>query len=222
MRLDEFENIELEEDWRKKVAAGALGLAALSGLPNLSPSNLPQGYKASHQLPKPQRPLTKIENYLAKTGKQAGMAGHEIAQLLAQASHETGNFMAMEEQGDKKYLLHNYWNNVPMRKALGNKHPSDAIRYKGRGFIQLTGRGNYERMGKLLKIDLLNHPELAKRPDIASKIAVQYFKDRIEPSVQDFNNTQAVTKKINPHDKPESVKDRDDKFQQYKNLLGMN
>jgi len=221
MRLDEFENIELEEDWRKKVAAGALGLAALSGLPNLSPSNLPQGYKASHQLPKPQRPLTQIENYLAKTAQQAGMKGHELAQLLAQASHETGNFVAMEEQGDKKYLMHRYWNNIPMRKALGNKHPSDAIRYKGRGFIQLTGRGNYERMGKILKIDLLNHPELAKRPDIASKIAVQYFKDRVEPNVQDFSNTQAVTKKINPHDKPASTQDRDDKFQQYKNLLSV-
>jgi putative chitinase len=168
----------------------------------------------------PARKLTGVEDMLKKTAQQAGMKGHEVAQFLAQTAHETGNFMAMEEQGDKKYLMHRYWNNVPMRKALGNKHPSDAVRYKGRGFIQLTGRGNYARMGKLLNVDLLNHPELAKRPDVAAKIAVAYFQDRVEPNVQDFSDTKAVTKKINPHDKAASTKDRDDKFKQYNNLLG--
>ena len=106
-----------------------------------------------------------------------------------------------------------------MRKALGNIHKSDAIRYKGRGFIQLTGRANYARMSKLLGIDLIHNPEKASHYDVATKIAIQYFKDRIEPNVQDFSNTQAVTKKINPHDKLTSTQDRDAKYQQYKNLL---
>lgn len=43
-----------------------------------------------------------------------------------------------------------------------------------RDIIQLTGRDNYARAGKALGLDLVNHPELVERPDIAAKVAVWY------------------------------------------------
>jgi predicted chitinase len=64
------------------------------------------------------------------------------------------------------------------RKDLGNTQPGDGPRYKGRGFIQLTGRANYAAYGKKLGIDLVGNPDLALRPDIAAKIVVAYWKDR--------------------------------------------
>lgn len=64
------------------------------------------------------------------------------------------------------------------RKDLGNYVPGDGVKYKGRGFIQLTGRANYESYGKKFSIDLVCHPELALDIETSAMILAQYFKDR--------------------------------------------
>lgn len=63
------------------------------------------------------------------------------------------------------------------RRSLGNTEPGDGERFKGRGFIQLTGRANYADMGKKLEVDLVGNPDLANDPEIASRIFAQYIKD---------------------------------------------
>jgi putative chitinase len=68
-----------------------------------------------------------------------------------------------------------------------------------------------------LGIDLLNQPELAERPDIAAKIAVWYWQTRVKPHINNFNDTKAVTKKINPALR--GLQDRHAKFIDYKNIL---
>ena len=76
-------------------------------------------------------------------------------------------------QGPEAFAHRIYGN----RKDLGNESndPNEAYKYRGRGLIQLTGRGNYEKYGKLLGIDLVNNPELANNPVIAQKIATSYY-----------------------------------------------
>jgi predicted chitinase len=76
-------------------------------------------------------------------------------------------------QGPEAFAHRIYGN----RKNLGNESndPNEAYKYRGRGLIQLTGRGNYEKYGKLLGIDLVNNPELANDPVIAQKIASSYY-----------------------------------------------
>lgn len=64
------------------------------------------------------------------------------------------------------------------RKDLGNINPGDGQKFKGRGFIQLTGRTNYTTYGDKLNIDLVDHPELALTNTTAAQILAQYFKDR--------------------------------------------
>lgn len=64
------------------------------------------------------------------------------------------------------------------RKDLGNYCPGDGPKYKGRGYIQLTGRKNYESYGKAIGVDLVCHPELALDVTNAAKILTIYFKDK--------------------------------------------
>jgi len=64
------------------------------------------------------------------------------------------------------------------RTSLGNTQKGDGRKYKGRGYIQLTGRANYDFYGRKLGIDLVNKPELALDPDISARIFVEYFKER--------------------------------------------
>ena len=64
------------------------------------------------------------------------------------------------------------------RKDLGNYCPGDGVKYKGRGYIQLTGRANYEAFGKALELDLVCKPDLALDIKISAKILALYFKNR--------------------------------------------
>jgi len=52
---------------------------------------------------------------------------------------------------------------------------NDTRPYTGRGYIQLTGSGNYGDAGKYLGIDLLGHPELAQSIEWSAKIATWYW-----------------------------------------------
>ena len=66
------------------------------------------------------------------------------------------------------------------RADLGNRGRPDGARYKGRGFIQLTGRANYVRLGPLVgQADLLaREPERANEPGIASDILAAFLASR--------------------------------------------
>ena len=62
---------------------------------------------------------------------------------------------------------------------MGNDHPGDGYTYRGRGYVQLTGKENYAAAGKALGLDLVKHPELAAEPKNASKIATWYWENRV-------------------------------------------
>ena len=63
------------------------------------------------------------------------------------------------------------------RKDLGNTQIGDGKRFKGRGYIQLTGRNNYTRYGLILGIDLVNNPTQALEINTSAKILSIYFKE---------------------------------------------
>lgn len=64
------------------------------------------------------------------------------------------------------------------RRDIGNRGAPDGERYRGRGYVQLTGRANYERYGKLLGVKLAEKPELAGDPAIAGNILAAFLKDK--------------------------------------------
>lgn len=89
-----------------------------------------------------------------------------LAYMLATVWHETAKTVQpIEEYGKGKTR--------PYGKKL--KHSGVAYSapdkvYYGRGFVQLTWYENYQLLGRLLKVDLLNKPELALDINISTKI----------------------------------------------------
>jgi len=75
------------------------------------------------------------------------------------------------------------FNKYDRRHDLGNLGPPDGARFRGRGFIQLTGRKNYKLYGSLLGYDLIGNPELANAPQPAAQILAAYIKEN-EPLIR--------------------------------------
>ena len=64
------------------------------------------------------------------------------------------------------------------RRDLGNQGAGDGAKFCGRGFIQLTGRHNYQKYGQALGKDLMNNPTLANDPTIAGQLLATFIKDK--------------------------------------------
>ena len=175
------------------------------------------------------------EKFLTGAAVAAGIKGEELAQFLAQTAHESNNFKSMIEYGDSDYFkkyepkfvkdkktkkvildpkTKKPKNFNPKATRLGNDMPGDGAKYKGRGYIQLTGKYNYEQAGKALGLDLVKNPQLVEKPEIAAKVAVWFWQNRVKPKVDDFGNTKAATKPINPGLK--HLDQRKEKFQDFK------
>lgn len=111
------------------------------------------------------------------------------AHFLAQVCEESWGLSDMkEEQSGAEY---------EGRKNLGNTHPGDGVRFKGRGLIQLTGRANYQRMGHELNLDLVGSPGLAETPAVAVETACRYWLDRKLNQLADLDDLKGITRRVN-------------------------
>lgn len=111
------------------------------------------------------------------------------AHFLAQVLHESGGFIYKEEIASGKAY--------EGRADLGNTQPGDGVRFKGRGWIQLTGRANYRKFGAMIGVDLENKPLLAATEENAAKLACAYWTDRKLNEKADADDLVGITKRIN-------------------------
>lgn len=66
------------------------------------------------------------------------------------------------------------------RRDLGNQGAPDGAQFCGRGYVQLTGRANYQQFGNALepKVDLIASPEKAGNQDIAANLLALFLADK--------------------------------------------
>jgi putative chitinase len=104
----------------------------------------------------------------------AGLPGCWTAYMLATSWHETnGTMQPIDEIGGPIYFKRMYDINgarPSIARQLGNLKPGDGVLYHGRGYDQITGRGNYRRMGVILGLPLEAEPERVLNPAIASRV----------------------------------------------------
>lgn len=130
-------------------------------------------------------PVNNIKQNLPFVLQALGDAGlgdtDMILMALATIRAETGIFMPISEYKSK-------FNTSPLghfdlydnRHDLGNQGPPDGASFKGRGYIQLTGRTNYQIHGAAIGMgnQLIDDPEMANQPDIAAKLLASFLKSK--------------------------------------------
>lgn len=140
-----------------------------------------------------------------------------ISHWLAQFAHESGGFKRFEE--DLRYTagrLCAVWPsrfpslaaaqpfaNNPEALAnkvyggrMGNEQPGDGWLFRGRG-PQLTGRDNYTACASRTGLDLINHPDLAAKPENFVHIACDFWAQNCCNALADQDDIRAITAVIN-------------------------
>jgi|APDOM4702015159_1054818.scaffolds.fasta_scaffold04347_2 predicted chitinase len=93
------------------------------------------------------------------------------AYMLATVKHECADtWQPIVERGPRSYF-DQYETGTAKGRRLGNTAPGDGYRFRGRGYVQITGRANYARLTRELGLgpdaNLEDDPDQALRPAIA-------------------------------------------------------
>lgn len=159
------------------------------------------------------------ESQLLAAAAAAGITRpKELANFMAQVSHESNGLNKMEES----FRYTRNISQIPVQSAWregakvletarlgalqgrpeklaelmyggrnGNDQPGEGYLYRGRGYMQLTGKDNYREAGEALNLDLVKHPELAAEPNNAARIAIWYWQNRVPESAREDVKTAA-------------------------------
>lgn len=165
-----------------------------------------------------------------------------LAHFLAQCAHESGNFKAVNENlnyssdGLKKIFPKYFPGNLSEsyarqpekiasrvyggRMGNGDETTKEGFKFRGRGYIQLTGKDNYKKFGDFIKEDILSNPDLvATKYPLAS--AAFFFNNNNLWSICDKGaddaTVTAVTKRVNGG--VIGLSDRIKHFKEYYQLL---
>jgi putative chitinase len=129
--------------------------------------------------------------------RDLGQAMHEhgittrrrAAMFVAQVAHESGGFRYREEiASGARY---------EGRRDLGNTQQGDGRRFKGRSYLQITGRANYAAVSRALGVDFVARPQRLALPRYAAKAAAWWWQTHGLNELADTGNFTAVTRRVN-------------------------
>lgn len=187
----------------------------------------------------PDAVLAQIPDTAAKFGITNTL---RLAHFLAQCGHESGGFKAVQENlnysadGLKKIFGKYFPGNLnesyarqpekiaarvyASRMGNGDEASKEGFKFRGRGYIQLTGKSNYASFDKFVEDDIMANPDLvATKYPLAS--AAWFFNNNKLWSICDQGATDAVvtsvTKRVNGG--TIGLADRIKHFKEYYNLI---
>lgn len=184
-----------------------------------SNSGIPAAVPVKNKSPKSNIQLEPqgLGSTIEQAAKSSGIEGVHLACFMAQCKVETAGFTSLHEwaSGDK----------YEGRKDLGNIYPGDGRKFKGRGFIHLTGRGDYTKCNEKYKWtntpkDIVKNPTLVET-DINTAIitSLWYWDTYIRPNYKP-TSIVAVSTRVNGTN-PNGLNARIDAFKNYCARLGI-
>lgn len=111
------------------------------------------------------------------------------AAFIAQVAHESGEFRYRQEIATGAAY--------EGRRDLGNTERGDGRRFKGRTFIQITGRANYAAVSRALGVDFLKHPVRLAEQRYAALGAAWWWKTHGCNELADRGDFVTLTRRIN-------------------------
>lgn len=81
-------------------------------------------------------------------------------------------------------------------KTDGNSQPGDGWKYRGRGFLQHTGKNQYESIKKYTGIDVVSNPDLLNDPAVAAKAIPWFFLKYKNKKPEQLENISEVNKAV--------------------------
>jgi putative chitinase len=121
------------------------------------------------------------------------------AAFLSQIGHESGGLRWIKEIWGPTDTQRRY----EMRADLGNNRPGDGFLYRGRGWIQLTGRDNYRRASQRLRERFPDVPDFEADPDAvatarwAALTAAEFWFNAGLNALADQGRYETITRRIN-------------------------
>jgi putative chitinase len=166
-----------------------------------------------------------------------------LAHFLAQCGHESGGFKVTQENLNysakglmgifKKYFptqqLAEAYQRQPQKIANkvyasrmdnGSEASGDGYKFRGRGYIQLTGRANYTAFGKAINEDIANNPDVVSGKYALLSAAWFWSKNGLNTLADGGSSDQVVTsitKRVNGG--TIGLPDRIKHFKEYYHLL---
>lgn len=164
--------------------------------------------------PLAQNQVDGIERLLAAT---VALPARHRAYILATAWHETGPAASPLHMTPRREI----WGPTAAqsryegRADLGNTITGDGKRFMGRGYVQITGRANYQKASFLTGRDLVANPDIALEPDIAARVMVHgmtngWFTGR---KLADFDSYQNMRRVVNGTDRAALIAGYAEKFE---------
>jgi len=139
------------------------------------------------------------------------------AAFLAQIAHESGSLRYVREIASGVAY--------EGRRDLGNVIDGDGMRYKGRSFIQITGRANYKAVSDALGYDFVERPEDLELPGPAAFASAWFWDSRNLNELADRNEFERISARINGINsttgKPNGMQDRINHWITCKKVLGV-
>jgi putative chitinase len=147
-----------------------------------------------------------------------------VAYMLATVKHECADkWKPITEFGNRSYF-DKYETGTTIGKRLGNSVKGDGYKYRGRGYVQITGRANYDKLSKALNLpqdqNLIDYPDNALIPAVAYGIMSygmrhgtftgKKLQDYISGTPCDYKNARRI---INGMDQWERIKGYAEKFE---------